>query len=152
MRIELHVNGGEREADSGRARPCSTRCASGSACPARRTRASRASAARARCCSTACSSARASCWRAQADGHEVVTVEGLARDGALHPVQEAFVERAPCSAASARPGLVVAAADLLDRVPHPNDDEIREALSGNLCRCTGYTKILDAVRLAADAR
>jgi aerobic carbon-monoxide dehydrogenase small subunit len=87
---------------------------------------------------------------AQADGHEVVTVEGLARgDGDLHPVQEAFVDAGAVQCGFCTPGLVVAAADLLEDNPDPSDDEIREALSGNLCRCTGYAKILDAVRMAA---
>jgi carbon-monoxide dehydrogenase small subunit len=86
---------------------------------------------------------------AQAVGHEVVTVEGLAEDGGLHPVQEAFADAGAVQCGFCTPGLVVAAADLLRRSPDPSDDEIREALSGNLCRCTGYQKILDAVHLAA---
>jgi carbon-monoxide dehydrogenase small subunit len=85
----------------------------------------------------------------QADGHEVVTVEGLANGDQLHPVQEAFVEAGAVQCGFCTPGLVVATADLLKRTPSPTDDEIREALSGNLCRCTGYAKIFDAVRLAA---
>jgi carbon-monoxide dehydrogenase small subunit len=87
---------------------------------------------------------------AQADGHAVTTVEGLAHDGELHPVQDAFADAGAVQCGFCTPGLVVAAADLLLRVPDPTDDEIREALSGNLCRCTGYQKILDAVRLAAE--
>src|SRR5690349_3980791 len=87
---------------------------------------------------------------AQADGHEVVTVEGLAPGGELHPVQEAFVEAGAVQCGFCTPGLVMAAADLLSRRPDPSEDEIREALSGNLCRCTGYAKIFDAVRLAAE--
>ena len=87
---------------------------------------------------------------AQADGHRVVTVEGLARDGDLHPVQEAFADTGAVQCGFCTPGFVVAAADLLRRVPDPSDDEIREALSGNLCRCTGYQKILDAVHQAAE--
>jgi carbon-monoxide dehydrogenase small subunit len=86
---------------------------------------------------------------AQAEGHEVVTVEGLGEDGRLHRVQEAFVAAGAVQCGFCTPGLVVAAADLLGRTPDPSDDEIREALSGNLCRCTGYAKIFDAVRLAA---
>ncbi len=86
---------------------------------------------------------------AQADGHEVVTVEGLAEDGRLHRVQEAFVAAGAVQCGFCTPGLVVAAADLLARNPAPGDDEIREALSGNLCRCTGYVKIFEAVRMAA---
>jgi carbon-monoxide dehydrogenase small subunit len=85
---------------------------------------------------------------AQAEGHEVVTVEGLAEDGRLHRVQEAFVATGAVQCGFCTPGFIVAAADLLDRTPDPSDDEIREALSGNLCRCTGYAKIFDAVRLA----
>jgi aerobic carbon-monoxide dehydrogenase small subunit len=86
---------------------------------------------------------------AQAEGHEVVTVEGLAEDGQLHRVQEAFAETGAVQCGFCTPGFVVAAADLLARNPDPSDDELREALSGNLCRCTGYAKIFDAVRLAA---
>ena len=85
---------------------------------------------------------------AQAHGHEVVTVEGLGKDG-LHPVQEAFVETGAVQCGFCTPGLVVSTVDLLAHTPQPTDDQIREALSGNLCRCTGYTKIFDAVRLAA---
>jgi aerobic carbon-monoxide dehydrogenase small subunit len=89
---------------------------------------------------------------AQADGHQVVTVEGLAGEGGeLHPVQDAFVRAGAVQCGFCTPGLVVAAADLLQRSPRPSDDEIREALSGNLCRCTGYQKILEAVRTAAQA-
>ncbi|SDO22813.1 (2Fe-2S)-binding protein [Geodermatophilus sp. DSM 45219] len=86
----------------------------------------------------------------QAIGREVTTVEGLADGEALHPVQEAFVDAGAVQCGFCTPGLVVAAHDLLARVPQPSDPEIREALAGNLCRCTGYEKILDAVRLAAD--
>ena len=86
---------------------------------------------------------------AQADGHHVVTVEGLAQDGQLHRVQEAFAETGAVQCGFCTPGLIVATADLLERQPDPSEDEIREALSGNLCRCTGYAKIFDAVRLAA---
>ncbi len=86
---------------------------------------------------------------AQAEGREVTTVEGLARSGRLHPVQEAFVETGAVQCGFCTPGLIVATADLLRRSPRPDEDEIREALSGNLCRCTGYAKIFEAVRLAA---
>jgi carbon-monoxide dehydrogenase small subunit len=88
---------------------------------------------------------------AQADGHAVTTVEGLANGEALHPVQAAFVEAGAVQCGFCTPGLVVAAADLLERAPEPSDDEIREALSGNLCRCTGYEKIFAAVRLVASS-
>ena len=87
---------------------------------------------------------------AQADGHELVTVEGLADEDGLHPVQQAFVDAGAVQCGFCTPGLVVAVADLLERTPTPSDDEIREALSGNVCRCTGYVKIFDAVRLAAE--
>ena len=86
---------------------------------------------------------------AQADGHEVTTVEGLAEGDDLHPVQQAFVDAGAVQCGFCTPGLVVATADLLRRNASPSDDEIREALSGNLCRCTGYAKIFDAVRMAA---
>jgi carbon-monoxide dehydrogenase small subunit len=88
---------------------------------------------------------------AQAHGHAVVTVEGLGEDGRLHRVQEAFVQTGAVQCGFCTPGLVVATADLLERNPEPSDDEIREALSGNLCRCTGYQKIFDAVRTAVRA-
>jgi carbon-monoxide dehydrogenase small subunit len=86
---------------------------------------------------------------AQADGHELVTVEGLAEDGQLDRVQEAFAETGAVQCGFCTPGLIVATVDLLARNAQPSDDEIREALSGNVCRCTGYAKIFDAVRLAA---
>jgi carbon-monoxide dehydrogenase small subunit len=86
---------------------------------------------------------------AQADGHDLVTVEGLGRDDWLHPVQEAFAETGAVQCGFCTPGLIVATVDLLARNGQPSDDQIREALSGNLCRCTGYAKIFDAVRLAA---
>ena len=89
---------------------------------------------------------------AQADGHEVVTVEGLADGDELHPVQQAFVDAGAVQCGFCTPGLGVAVPDLLARTPDPGDDEIREALSGNLCRCTGYAKIFDAVHLAAERR
>jgi carbon-monoxide dehydrogenase small subunit len=81
----------------------------------------------------------------QAEGRDLVTIEGLTP----HPVQEAFVAAGAVQCGFCTPGLVVAAHDLLRRNPDPTDAEIREALAGNLCRCTGYVKILDAVRLAA---
>ena len=86
---------------------------------------------------------------AQADGHEILTVEGLGSDEVLHPVQEAFAATGAVQCGFCTPGLIVAAADLLAHNPSPSDDELREALSGNLCRCTGYAKIFDAVRFAA---
>jgi carbon-monoxide dehydrogenase small subunit len=88
---------------------------------------------------------------AQADGHAVLTVEGVVEDGLPHRVQEAFVEAGAVQCGFCTPGLVVAAVDLLERTPDPTEDEIREALSGNLCRCTGYAKIFEAVKAAARA-
>ncbi|AIJ21688.1 MULTISPECIES: (2Fe-2S)-binding protein [Amycolatopsis] len=85
----------------------------------------------------------------QAEGREVRTVEGLADGDRLDPVQQSFVDAGAVQCGFCTPGLVVAAHDLLNRVPNPSDEEIREALAGNLCRCTGYEKILDAVRAAA---
>ncbi len=87
---------------------------------------------------------------AQAHGREVRTVEALTVGERLHPVQEAFLETGAVQCGFCTPGLIVAAADLLEHDPSPTDAAIREALSGNLCRCTGYAKILEAVRLAAD--
>ncbi|MGI8564105.1 MAG: (2Fe-2S)-binding protein [Candidatus Dormibacter sp.] len=86
---------------------------------------------------------------AQADGHKVTTVEGLRGAEGIHRVQQAFVDAGAVQCGFCTPGLVVTTAALLERIPDPSDDEIREALSGNLCRCTGYAKIFDAVRLAA---
>jgi carbon-monoxide dehydrogenase small subunit len=85
----------------------------------------------------------------QAEGRAVVTVEGLADGGSLHPVQQAFVETGAVQCGFCTPGLVVAVVDLLRRTPHPTDAQTREALAGNLCRCTGYEKIIEAVELAA---
>src|SRR3954453_7254304 len=85
----------------------------------------------------------------QAQDREVRTVEGIAEQDGLHPVQEAFLEAGAVQCGFCTPGLIVAVHDLLARNATPSDAEIREALAGNLCRCTGYEKILDAVRLAA---
>jgi carbon-monoxide dehydrogenase small subunit len=85
----------------------------------------------------------------QAEGREIVTVEGLAGEGELSKVQEAFLAAGAVQCGFCTPGLIVATDDLLGRNPEPSDGEIREALAGNLCRCTGYEKILDAVRAAA---
>ena len=85
----------------------------------------------------------------QAEGREVTTVEGLAPEGELSPVQEAFLQAGAVQCGFCTPGRIVATDDLLGRNPEPTDGEIREALAGNLCRCTGYEKILDAVRVAA---
>ena len=84
----------------------------------------------------------------QAKGREVVTVEGISSENELHPVQRAFVDAGAVQCGFCTPGFVVATHDLLLRNAEPNEAEIREALAGNLCRCTGYEKVLDAVRLA----
>jgi len=85
-----------------------------------------------------------------ADGHSVVTIEGLAQGEELHPVQRAFHETGAIQCGFCTPGMVLAAKALLDRNPMPTEAEIRHALSGNLCRCTGYTKIIHAVKRAAE--
>lgn len=86
---------------------------------------------------------------AQAHGREVRTVESLATEERLHPVQDAFVEAGAVQCGFCTPGLIVAVTDLLEHEPSPSETTIREALAGNLCRCTGYAKIIDAVHLAA---
>jgi len=86
---------------------------------------------------------------AQVDGRDVRTVEGLAEDGRLSLVQEAFLEAGAVQCGFCTPGLIVAVTDLLARDPKPSEATVREALAGNICRCTGYEKILDAVELAA---
>ncbi|TWF93531.1 (2Fe-2S)-binding protein [Saccharopolyspora dendranthemae] len=88
----------------------------------------------------------------QAEGREVRTVEGLADEEELDPVQQAFVETGAVQCGFCTPGLLVQTHDLLERTAQPSDAEIRESLAGNLCRCTGYEKIMDAVRLAASRR
>jgi carbon-monoxide dehydrogenase small subunit len=86
----------------------------------------------------------------QADGRDVRTVEGLADGDRLHPVQQAFLDSGAVQCGFCTPGLIVAVADLLGHNPTPSDTVIREALAGNLCRCTGYAKIIDAVHAAAE--
>jgi len=85
----------------------------------------------------------------EADGHEIITVEGLTKDGQLDPVQEALVETGGIQCGFCTPGVVISAYALLKRNPDPTEAEIREALVGNLCRCTGYTRIVQAVQRAA---
>lgn len=86
----------------------------------------------------------------RADGRSVVTIEGLAKGTELHPIQQAFYDAGAVQCGYCIPGMVLSAKALLDKNPAPSSDEIRKALSGNLCRCTGYTKIEDAVKLAAE--
>jgi len=86
----------------------------------------------------------------EAEGAEILTIEGVAASGELHPVQEAFVDHGAVQCGFCTPGMVLASKALLDKDPSPSDDTIRNALAGNFCRCTGYTKILQAVRAAAD--
>jgi carbon-monoxide dehydrogenase small subunit len=86
----------------------------------------------------------------QADGAEVRTVEGLAQNGKLHPIQEAFHEKHGLQCGYCTPGMMMTSSALLERNPHPSEDEIRHAISGNLCRCTGYMNIVKAVQYAAD--
>ena len=86
----------------------------------------------------------------ECDGAAVTTVEGLAQDGQLDPVQEAIIEQGGVQCGFCTPGVLISARALLDRTPHPGDYEIRDALVGNLCRCTGYLRIIDAVKEAAE--
>ena len=86
---------------------------------------------------------------AQADGATVTTIEGLATDGGLHPLQDAFWEKHGLQCGYCTPGMIMAAADLLQRNPNPSEEEIRHGLEGNLCRCTGYHNIVEAVKTAA---
>jgi aerobic carbon-monoxide dehydrogenase small subunit len=87
---------------------------------------------------------------AMAEGHEIRTVEGLARDGKLDPVQEGFVEEHGLQCGFCTPGMILTARALLDANPHPTDEDIKVAISGQICRCTGYKNIVAAVRWAAD--
>jgi len=87
----------------------------------------------------------------QANGTEIVTVEGLAEEGELHPIQQAYITEGAVQCGFCTPGLIIATHQLLSAHPDPSEEETREALAGNLCRCTGYEKILSAVRLAAES-
>jgi len=86
----------------------------------------------------------------QADGAEITTIEGMARDGKLHPVQQGFWERHGLQCGYCTPGMIMTGAQILTRNPSPSDDEIRHGLEGNLCRCTGYQHIVEAIKYAAD--
>jgi carbon-monoxide dehydrogenase small subunit len=87
----------------------------------------------------------------QADGSNITTIEGLTSDGKLHPVQEAFWEKHGLQCGFCTPGMIITVVDLLNNNPHPTDEEIRHGLEGNLCRCTGYQNIVEAVKYAAKA-
>ena len=86
----------------------------------------------------------------EAEGADVLTIEGLARDGELHPLQNAFIDYGAVQCGFCIPGIILAAKALLDANPHPTTDEIRQGIAGNLCRCTGYTKIVEAIAAAAE--
>jgi len=88
---------------------------------------------------------------AQADGREVLTIEGLAENGKLHPIQQAFVDKGAIQCGFCTPGMILSAKALLDATPNPTEVEIRTAISGNLCRCTGYQKIVEAIQAAGQA-
>ena len=88
----------------------------------------------------------------QADGGEVTTIEGLAKNGELHPLQEGFWEKHGLQCGFCTPGMILAASDLLNRNPNPSEQEIRRGISGNLCRCTGYQNIVKAIQYAAGDR
>lgn len=86
----------------------------------------------------------------KAEGRSILTIEGLARGGELHPIQRAFVERGAIQCGFCTPGMILTAKALLDHNPNPTEEEIRSAISGNLCRCTGYARIVEAIRYAAE--
>lgn len=88
----------------------------------------------------------------EAAGHKITTIEGLAAAGRLHPIQEAFIAQGAVQCGYCTPGMVLTAKALLDKNPHPTEEEIREAISGNLCRCTGYAKIVKAIQAASQAQ
>jgi carbon-monoxide dehydrogenase small subunit len=91
-----------------------------------------------------------SIFAVQADGLAVETIEGVAKDGKLHPLQEGFWEKHGLQCGYCTPGMIMTARNLLKKNPHPSEDEIRHGISGNLCRCTGYNKIVEAIQYAAD--
>lgn len=86
----------------------------------------------------------------QADGADITTIEGIGNDKCLDPVQKAFIETGAVQCGFCTPGMILAAKKLLEENPHPDEEEIKRSISGNLCRCTGYQKIIDAIKLAAN--
>ena len=88
----------------------------------------------------------------EAQGKEILTIEGLADDGQLHPLQQAFIDHFAVQCGYCTPGMILSAKALLDRNPHPTEGEVREAISGNTCRCTGYVKIVEAIMAAAERK
>lgn len=89
------------------------------------------------------------CLARELDGHELLTVEGIAKDGKLNPIQKAFIDKWALQCGYCTPGMIMSAKALLDSNPHPTEYEIRDAIAGNLCRCTGYAKIVEAIAAAA---
>ena len=87
----------------------------------------------------------------EAQGKEIITIEGIAKNGHLHPVQQAFIEHFAIQCGFCTPGMIISSVSLLKRNPHPTEDEVRKAIAGNLCRCTGYVKIVEAILATAEA-
>jgi carbon-monoxide dehydrogenase small subunit len=85
----------------------------------------------------------------EAEGKDILTIEGLEQEGRLHPLQQAFIDHYAVQCGFCTPGMILTAKALLDQNPHPTEDEVRQAISGNLCRCTGYVKIVEAILAAA---
>jgi len=88
----------------------------------------------------------------EAQGKDILTIEGLAKEGELHPLQKSFVEHGAIQCGYCTPGMILAAKSLLDKAPQPTEEEVKKAIAGNLCRCTGYTKIIESINAAAGKR
>jgi carbon-monoxide dehydrogenase small subunit len=86
----------------------------------------------------------------EAQGKDILTIEGVAQNGQLHPIQQAFIDHFAVQCGFCTPGMILSAKALLDRNPHPTEEEVRKAIAGNLCRCTGYVKIVEAILAAAE--